>query len=53
MKTYGGAEVWLHFGTRWRWVVSFTSRPPCFLQIAPGSHWIAGWAGLRAGLEFV
>jgi hypothetical protein len=31
MKTYWGVEVYLHaffdLGTRWRWVVSFTSRP--------------------------
>jgi len=30
MKTYWGVEAWLHirnFGTRWRWVGSFTTRP--------------------------
>jgi hypothetical protein len=41
MRAYWGVELWLHsffdFGTRWRWVVSFTARPlylqgksPCY-----------------------
>jgi hypothetical protein len=35
-------------GTRWRWVVSFTLR-----EIGPGTHWIGGWVGPRAGLDAV
>jgi hypothetical protein len=34
----------LDLGARWRWVISFTARPP-------GTHWIGGWVGLRAGLD--
>jgi hypothetical protein len=32
MKAYWGMEVYLHeffdLGTKWRWVISFTLRPP-------------------------
>jgi hypothetical protein len=57
MKAYWGMEVQRHsffdLGTRWRWVVSFTTRsfylrerPP-----PPNTHWIGGWVGPRAGLD--
>jgi hypothetical protein len=34
-------------------MVSFTLRPLCPREIAPGTHWIGGWVGLRAGLDAV
>jgi hypothetical protein len=36
----------LNLGARWRSVVSFTPR-----ERAPGTNWIGGWVGPRAGLE--
>jgi hypothetical protein len=43
----------LDLGTRWRWVVSFTSRPlyPREKTPPPGTHWIGGWMDPRAGLD--
>jgi hypothetical protein len=37
----------LNLRTKWGWVVSVTSRP----RFTPGTHWIGGWVGLRAGLD--
>jgi hypothetical protein len=52
MKTYWGsggiAPRILDLGTRWRWVVSFTSR-----ERAPVTHWIGGWLDPRAVLDTV
>jgi hypothetical protein len=52
----GGEEVLLLFilnlGTRWGWVVSVTPRPRFTPgERTPGTHWIGGWVGLRAGLD--
>jgi hypothetical protein len=37
----------LDLGTKWEWVVRVTPRP----RFPPGTHWIGGWVGLRAGLD--
>jgi hypothetical protein len=52
----GGEEIQLllilNLGTRWVWVVSITSRPRFTPEErTPGTHWIGGWVGLRAGLD--
>jgi hypothetical protein len=49
----GGEEVLLlNLGTRWGLVVSVTPRPRFTPgKRAPGTHWIGGWVGLRAGLD--
>jgi hypothetical protein len=49
----GIAPCILNLGIRWRWVVS--SRSVHFTPRVrfPGSHWIGGWVGLRAGLDAV
>jgi hypothetical protein len=39
----------LNFGTRWRWVVSFTLLPICPQGRAPGSHWRLGETQSRFG----
>jgi hypothetical protein len=41
----------LDLGTSWRRVISFTPRPFYPREIAPGTLWIRGWVGPRAGLE--
>jgi hypothetical protein len=43
----------LHLGTRWGWVVSFTSRLLTTRKSAAGTHWIGGWVGPRADLYTV
>jgi hypothetical protein len=50
MKAYGGVDVQIHIflisataGGEWS-----ASRPCRFI---PGTHWIGGWVGPRAGLE--
>jgi hypothetical protein len=52
MKTYGGVDVQTHvfltlvlIGGKWS-----ASRPGRF---TPGTHWIEGWMGSRAGLDNV
>jgi hypothetical protein len=52
----GGEEVLLRqkliLGTRWGWVVSVTPRPRFTPgERTPGTHWIGGWVGPRAGLD--
>jgi hypothetical protein len=37
----------LNFGIRWRWVVSFTSRPLYPRGKSPVTHWIGGWTRWR------
>jgi hypothetical protein len=55
MKTYGGVHVWIHVflisalvGGEWS-----ASRPGRFTpeERAPGTQWIGGWVGPRAGLD--
>jgi hypothetical protein len=43
----------LYLGTRWGWVVSITlrSRFTPGERTLPGTQWIGGWVGLRAGLD--
>jgi hypothetical protein len=57
MKTYGGVDVYTHvFLTsalvRGEWAAS---RPGRFTpgERAPGTHWIGGWVGSRAGMDDV
>jgi hypothetical protein len=52
MKAYGGVDVQIPIvltstlvGGEWP-----ASRPCCF---TPGTHWIGGWVGSRAGLDNV
>jgi hypothetical protein len=51
MEAHGGrggiAPTHFNLGTRWGWVVSVTPRP----RFTPGTHWIGGWVGPRAGLD--
>jgi hypothetical protein len=57
MKAYGGVEVWIHIfltlalvGGEW------SASHPCRFtpeERAPGTHWIGGWVGPRAGLDDV
>jgi len=57
MKTYWGrgsiAPRILDLGTRWRWLVRFTPGGFTPRGRAPGTHWIRGWVGPRAGLDAV
>jgi hypothetical protein len=57
MKTYwwsgGIVPHLLDLGTRWKWVVSFTSQPLYPQRKSPGTHWIGGWVGPRAVLDMV
>jgi hypothetical protein len=55
MKAYGEVDVWIHIflisalvGGEWS-----ASRPGRFTpgERAPGTHWIGGWVGPRAGLD--
>jgi hypothetical protein len=57
MKTYGGVEIQLHafltlalYGGKWS-----ASRPGRFTpgERVPGTHWIGGGVGPRAGLDAV
>jgi hypothetical protein len=51
MKVYCGnggiAPRILNLGTAWRWVVSFTTRPPYLHGKNPGTHWIGGWVEFK------
>jgi hypothetical protein len=56
MEVYGRKEVQLllilNLGTRWGWVVSVTPWPRFTPgKRTPGTHWIEGWVGPRAGLD--
>jgi hypothetical protein len=43
---------YLTSAARWGWVVSVTPRPRFTPgKRTPGTHWIGGWVGLRAGLN--
>jgi hypothetical protein len=57
MKAYEGVDVYIHIfltsalaGGEWS-----VSRPGRFTpgERAPGTHWIGGWVGHRAGLDDV
>jgi hypothetical protein len=57
MKAYGGVDVYIHIfltsalaGGEWS-----ASRPGRFTagERIPGTHWIGGWVGPRAGLDDV
>jgi hypothetical protein len=55
-STWGGEEekllLILKLGTKWMWVVSITPRPRFTPgERTPGTHWIGGWVGPRAGLD--
>jgi len=54
MRTYWGVEVYLHaFGTRGRWVVSYTPRQLYPRRKMPRYQLDRDWVGLRAGLDAV
>jgi hypothetical protein len=57
MKIYGGSEGIaphiLDLGTRWKWVVSFTSQPLYSRGKSCGIHWTGGLVGPRASLDAV
>jgi hypothetical protein len=55
MKVYGGVDVQIHIfltsalaGGEWS-----VSRRSTTGERAPGTHWIGGWVGPRAGLDAV
>jgi hypothetical protein len=55
MKAYGGVDIYIHIFiniglTAGEWS---TSHPSSFTtrEKAPGTHWIGGWVGPRAGLD--
>jgi hypothetical protein len=56
MKAYGGVDVYINIfltsalvGGEWSALL-----PGCFIPgETPGTHWIGGWVGLRAGLDDV
>jgi hypothetical protein len=43
----------LDLGTRWTWVVSFTTWLLYPRGKSPSTHWIRGWAGLKTGMDAV
>jgi hypothetical protein len=49
----GIAPCILNLGTRWRLVVSFMTRPLYSRENVPGTHWIGGLVGPRAGVDAV
>jgi hypothetical protein len=56
METSGGggkSPRILNLGTRLRWEVASRPGRSSAGERAPGTHWILGWAGLRAGLDAV
>jgi hypothetical protein len=57
MKAYGGAEVQFHafLTSVLDWSEYSASLPGHFTprEKAPGTHWIGGWVGSRAGLDAV
>jgi hypothetical protein len=57
MQRYGGvggiAPPILNLGNRLTQVDSFTSQPVHPGEKNPGTQWIEGWVGLRAGLDAV
>ena len=46
-----GTAPLVELDTRWRWIVKFTPRTLYPLRKNPGTHWIGGWVGPRAGLD--
>jgi hypothetical protein len=57
MRAYGGVDIWIHIfltsalvGGEWS-----ASRPYRFIpgERGPGTQWIGGWVGPRAGLDDV
>jgi hypothetical protein len=53
MREWRYSSTILDLGTRQRRVVSFTPRPLHPGKRAPGTHWIGGCVGARAGLNAV
>jgi hypothetical protein len=57
MKMYGGMEVQFHafltWAPTWRWVLLLTPPPHYHQGKRPGTRWIGGWVGRRAGLDMV
>jgi hypothetical protein len=47
----GIAPLIYNLGTRWRWVVRLTCPDRFTQRNNPGTHWIWGWVGHRAGLD--
>jgi hypothetical protein len=53
IKHHAMMMYWERGGTRWRWVVSFTTWPLYPQGKNPNIHWIGGWIGSRARLDTV
>jgi hypothetical protein len=53
MGEWGYSSTFLHLGTSWRWVVSFTPLPFYPRGWTPSTHQIRGWVGPRVGLDAV
>jgi hypothetical protein len=57
VKAYRGVNVYVHVvltsNTSWRCWSALLPGPGTHGERAPGTHWIGGWVGPRAGLEAV
>jgi hypothetical protein len=56
MKAYGGVNIYIHIFLTSALVGEWSaSRPGRFTprERAPGTHWIGGWVGSRAGIDDV
>jgi hypothetical protein len=53
LGTGGRAPRIVNFGTAWRFVGCFTTRPPYPLEITPSRHWTGGWVSPSAALDSV
>jgi hypothetical protein len=51
MKTWGSGGIAPSFLTSALAAGEWSASPP--EEIGPGTHWIEGWVGLRAGLDVV
>jgi hypothetical protein len=55
MKAYGGVDISIQMSRPWHWLeMSGQLHAPATLrprERAPGTHWIGGWVGPRAGLD--
>jgi hypothetical protein len=54
MKAYGAVDVYIHIFLTSELVGEWSASRPCRFTSGerdPGTHWIGGWVGPRAGLD--